>query len=91
MCNRGEFFVKSKETKQGVALLVKEKVTSYAKVLDKMELLLEESKGVVHDELPERLPPMKNIQAHIDDISGENLPNILHYRINPKESNVPKG
>jgi len=37
MCNGGEFFMKSKETKQGVALLVKGEVTPPAKVSEKME------------------------------------------------------
>ena len=91
MCNRGDFFVESKETKQGVALLVKEEVTLPAEVSQNVEPLLKESKGVVQDKLLEGLAPTKNIQPHIDLISGENLPNILHYRINPKESNVPKG
>ena len=38
-CNRGKFFVKLKETKQGVALLVKNEVAPPAEVSEKAELL----------------------------------------------------
>ena len=60
MCNRGKFFVESTKTKQGFDLLVK-KVTPPAEIHQKVEQSLEVSKGVVHDELPEGLPLMKNI------------------------------
>jgi len=70
MCNRGEFFVESKETKQGVALLVKEEVTRPTEVSERVKSLVEESKRVVHNELQEGLPPMKNIQPHMDLIFG---------------------
>ena len=90
MCNRDEFFVESKETKQGVTLLVKEEVTLPAEVSEKGDPLLEESKKVIHDELSEGLSPMKNIQPHIDFISEESQSNFLHCRINPMESEVLK-
>ena len=48
---------------------------------------MEEFKRVVHDELVERLPPMRDIQYHILKAS---LTNLSHYRINPKESEVLK-
>jgi len=44
-------------------------------------------KKVVHDELLERLSPMRDIQHHIPGASLSNLP---HYRINLKESEVLK-
>ena len=66
ICNRGEFLVESKETKQWVYLLVKEEVTPPTKVLEKIKSLLEESKSVIHDEIPEGLLPMKNIQPYFD-------------------------
>jgi len=53
ICNRGEFLVKSNETKQRFALMIKEEVASSIKVLEKTKPMLEEFKKFVHDELPE--------------------------------------
>ena len=60
ICNRGEFLVESKETKQRFELVVEE-VTPPVELLKSMRPLLEEFKRVMHDELPEELPPMRDI------------------------------
>jgi len=54
-----------------------------------VESLLEESKGVVHNELPEILLSMRGIQ-HINLIPKTSLPNLPQYRMNSKESEVLK-
>jgi len=59
-------------------------VTPSAEVSEKVEPLLEESKEVVHDKLLEGLPPMRDIQHHIDLILGASLPNLSHYWIIPR-------
>jgi len=41
--------------------VVKEEVTPPAEIFKKMRPLLEEFKGVVHDEFPEGLQPMRDI------------------------------
>jgi len=69
--------VKSKETNKRFALVVKEEVAPSIEVPGKMNLMLEEFKRVIQDELPEGLPPMRDIQHHIDLISGASLPNLL--------------
>jgi len=61
---------------KGFALLVKEEITPPAQIPEKMRSLLEEFKGIVHDELPEGLPSMRDIQHHIPKAS---FPNHPHY------------
>ncbi|XP_024041854.1 uncharacterized protein LOC127898849 [Citrus sinensis] len=50
-----------------------------------MKYFLEEFSGVVPEELPHGLPPMKDIQHCIDLIPGSVLPNKAAYRMNPKD------
>jgi len=70
--------------------MVKEEVAPSIEVSEKVKPMLEGFKRVVHDELPERLPSIKDIQHHIYLIPRASLPNLPHYRMNPKESEVLK-
>ena len=79
-----------KETKQRSSSVVKEEINLSSEVSEQVEQLLEESKGVFHNELLERLPPMRGIQHYIDFIPRASVPNLSHYRMNPKKSKVPK-
>ena len=71
--------MKSKETKQRFSLVVIEEVALSIEVSEKIKLMLEEFKRVVHDELLEGLPPMKDIQHYIDLIPP--MKDIQHYMI----------
>jgi len=88
LCNRGEFLVKSKETKQWFALIIKGEIGPVIEVPEKIKPMLEESKRVVHDELSDELPPMRDIQHHIDLIPGATLLNLPLYRMTPKDSEI---
>ena len=47
--------------------------------------LLDDFVDMVPDELPSELPPLRDIQRAIDLVPSSQLPNLSHYRMNPKE------
>ena len=70
------------------ALVVKEEVVPSIEVPEKLKPMLGEFKRIVHDDLPDKLSPISDIQHHIDLFPGVSLPNLPHYRMNPKKSEV---
>ncbi|GJV46367.1 putative CCCH-type zinc finger family protein [Tanacetum coccineum] len=84
-----DFQAEKKETGVSYALVVKgiEDVMKNAIPAVVKPLLAEFSKIVV-DDTPDALPPLRNIQHQFDLIPGASLPNLPHYRMSPKESEV---
>lgn len=84
LVNRGDFIGKIKETGLLYVLLQKEEKMKLDIPSDIREIL-DEYRDVMPDELPNGLPPIRNIQRHIDLMLGATLPNLPHYQMSPKE------
>ena len=47
--------------------------------------ILKEFAQVFFDELPDQLPPLRDIKHAINLVPGATLPNLPHYQLNPTE------
>ncbi|GJR74757.1 putative nucleotidyltransferase, ribonuclease H [Tanacetum coccineum] len=68
-----------------VFVLIGKEVSKDSEIPEAMILLLEEFFDVFLDELLDGLPPLHDIQYHIDLEPGSQLPNRPHYRMSPGE------
>ncbi|GJR45877.1 transposon ty3-I gag-pol polyprotein [Tanacetum coccineum] len=86
-----EFQAERKETRVSYALVVKgvEDVMENA-IPAVIKPLLAEFGKIVTDDTSDALPPLRNIQHQIDLIPGASLPNLPHYRMSPKESEISR-
>ena len=73
------------EDKATICFSSQREVGPAIKVPEKIQPMLEEFQRIIYDELPDEIPPIRDIQHHIDLIPRVGLPNIPHYWINPKE------
>ena len=68
--------------------LMAQEVPSNSSIVDvplEVKNLLDDFVDMVPDELPSQLPPLRDIPHVIDLVLGSQLPNLPHYRMNPKE------
>uniref|UniRef100_A0A251SVV5 Putative reverse transcriptase domain-containing protein n=1 Tax=Helianthus annuus TaxID=4232 RepID=A0A251SVV5_HELAN len=73
------------EDTDSVFVLIGKAVPEEVEIPDAMLPLLEEFSDVFPVELPDGLPPLRDIQHHIDLEPGSQLPNRPHYRMSPAE------
>ena len=74
-----------KETRFCYALIVQKGVKENIPIPTKVAKLLEEYVDVIPNELPDGLPPNRDIQHHIELILGSSLPNQESYRMSPTQ------
>ncbi|GKF38748.1 transposon ty3-G gag-pol polyprotein, partial [Tanacetum coccineum] len=82
-----------KDSKEVHLLIVKEFLSvgrdePTSKIPNVILRLLSSFQDIMPEELPNKLPPMRDVQHAIDLVPVASLPNLPHYRINPKESAI---
>jgi hypothetical protein len=65
-------------------------ITTMDDLPEEVRELLDNFADIVVDDLPNSLPPIKNINHHIDLIPGASMPNKAAYRLTPRENEEVK-
>lgn len=85
LLSRAEFLAEVNEATDLFVLVVMESNDGSVDVPHQVSPIIEEFADVFPNELPPRLPPMRDIQHCIDFVPGAVIPHKGAYRMNPKE------
>ena len=78
------WFEEEMTTTQAIYILIgkeEQKVQAIKAIPEIIQPLLDEFRDVFPTDLPDSLPPLRDIHNQIDLVLGSNLPNRPHYRI----------
>nr|GMC93171.1 Transposon Ty3-G Gag-Pol polyprotein [Ipomoea batatas] len=85
------FVEEAKDTHTVLVLIAKDSGSITDDIPGELRSLLKEFADIMSNELPDGLPPLRDIQHQIDLIPGASLPNLPHYRMNPAENEALNG
>lgn len=75
-----------RETNMVLLLVIREKKKEDGNIPGEFSSLLNKFQDLMPPEMPNQLPPMREVQHAIDLIPGSSLPNLPHYRMSPTEN-----
>ena len=90
MLSGKEYLQQVEKVELNYAVVCKPKVatvkTNVTDLLEEIQEMLSEYRDIVVDDLPNELPPRRNISHQIYFIPGASLPNKEAYRLTPQEN-----
>ncbi|XP_071688790.1 uncharacterized protein [Rutidosis leptorrhynchoides] len=85
LCSREAFLAEVRNAPTIFAVVIKGNDMSIKNTPPKLHHLLSKFESIMPDDIPDGLPPLRDIQHQIDFVPGASIPNQPHYRMSPTE------